>query len=408
MTNILVIDDEIVYHTLIARAFEGFNYKITNSDSGMKGLFLARSLKPDVIICDVMMPDMIGYEVVSSLRRDPEFAHTPILMLTAQSGLQDKLKAFEAGADDHLTKPFEPEELAARISVLLRRAELVRTSATALVATTVREDARVIAVHSLRGGAGCSSLAVNLALGLQGLWKGSTCLVDLTMMAGQVALMLNASLKRTWADIARYDQMELDNEVIDSILSRHDSGLEFVAAPTLPTDADMLKIETLAEALRILKKRFDYIIIDLPHDFHEMTLQALDIADQILMVATPDMASVRATAAALDTFKKLGYPKDQLRMVINATFPRQGLQYEKIATALGVTISMVIPYSPDLFVEAINAGKPFIMTKPNDPISELIEDYAFNLSKPAQKKSRPDTPSEAWLRVYKRYNERKK
>ncbi|MEI7844930.1 MAG: response regulator [Chloroflexota bacterium] len=408
MTHILVIDDEIVYHTLIARAFEGFNYKITNSDSGMKGLFLARSLKPDVIICDVMMPDMIGYEVVSSLRRDPEFAHTPILMLTAQSGLQDKLKAFEAGADDHLTKPFEPEELAARISVLLRRAELVRTSTTTLAATTVREDARVIAVHSLRGGTGCSSLAVNLALGLQGLWKGSTCLVDLTMMAGQVALMLNASLKRTWADIARDDQMELDNEVIDSILSRHDSGLEFVAAPTLPTDADMLKIDTLAEALRILKKRFDYIVIDLPHDFHEMTLQALDIADQILMVATPDMASVRATAAALDTFKKLGYPKDQLRMVINATFPRQGLQYEKIATALGVTISMVIPYSPDLFVEAINAGKPFIMTKPNDPISELIEDYAFNLSKPAQKKSRPDAPSEAWLRVYKRYNERKK
>ncbi len=98
----------------------------------------------------------------------------------------------------------------------------------------------------------------------------------------------------------------------------------------------------------------------------------------------------------------------QVRLVINATFPRLGLQHEKIAAGLGLPVSVIIPYSPDLFVESINAGKPFIASKPGDPISELIEDYAFNISKPAQKKSRPDSPTEAWLRVYKRYNERRK
>jgi pilus assembly protein CpaE len=273
---------------------------------------------------------------------------------------------------------------------------------------TVREDARVIVVHSLRGGVGSSSLAVNLALGLQGLWNGSTNLIDLTMMAGQVALMLNASLKRTWADIARYSSFDLDDEVLNSIISRHESGLDFMAAPTLPTDADTIKTETLGEALRLIKKRYDYVVADLPHDFHEITLQALDIADLILMVGSPDMASVRACAAALDTYKKLGYPSEQIRLVINATFPRLGLQHEKIAIGLGIPVSVIIPYSPDLFVEAINAGKPFITNKPGDPISELIEDYAFNISKPAQKKSRPANPSEAWLRVYKRYNERRK
>jgi pilus assembly protein CpaE len=408
MTHILVIDDEVIFHTMVIRALEGLNYKISTAENGARGLSMARSLKPDVIISDVMMPDIIGYEVVRSLRREPEFAHTPILMLTAQSGLQDKLKAFEAGADDHLTKPFEPAELAARVSVLLRRSEAAKAVAVLSLSSIVREDARVIVVHSLRGGVGSSSLAVNLALGLQGLWNGSTNLIDLTMMAGQVALMLNASLKRTWADIARYSSFDLDDEVLNSIISRHESGLDFMAAPTLPTDADTIKTETLGEALRLIKKRYDYVVADLPHDFHEITLQALDIADLILMVGSPDMASVRACAAALDTYKKLGYPSEQIRLVINATFPRLGLQHEKIAIGLGIPVSVIIPYSPDLFVEAINAGKPFITNKPGDPISELIEDYAFNISKPAQKKSRPANPSEAWLRVYKRYNERRK
>ncbi|MCX6064152.1 MAG: response regulator, partial [Chloroflexi bacterium] len=203
MTHVLVIDDEVVFHNLVTRALEGYNFQITTADNGTTGLFLARSIRPDIIITDVMMPDIIGYEVVRTLRRDPEFAQTPILMLTAQSGLQDKLSAFESGADDHL-----------------------------------REDARMIVVHSLRGGAGSSSLAVNLALGLRNLWHGSTNLVDLTMMAGQVALMLNASLKRTWADIARYSQIELDSDVVNSIISRHECGLDFIAAPTLPTDAE--------------------------------------------------------------------------------------------------------------------------------------------------------------------------
>jgi pilus assembly protein CpaE len=407
MTHVLIIDDETIFHSLVTRALAELNFTITSAENGLSGLSLARSLKPDIIICDVMMPDIIGYEVVRSLRREPEFAQTPILMLTAQSGLQDKLKAFEAGADDHLTKPFEPAELAARVSVLLRRAQMTQAAKTA-APVTVRNETRMIAIHSLRGGAGCSSLAVNLSIALRSLWQGETILLDLTMMAGQVALMLNASLKRTWADIARFTPAELDEQAINSIITRHESGLDFIAAPTLPSEADTIKNQTLETALHLIKKRYGYVLADLPHDFHETTLQALDISDLILLVASPDMASIRATAAALDTYQKLNYPTERIKLVLNATFPRLGLQHEKIAAALGVPVSIIIPYTQDLFVEAINSGKPVIINKPHEPISFLLEDFAFHISKPAQKKSRPENPSEAWQRVYQRYSERRK
>jgi pilus assembly protein CpaE len=405
MLRVLIIDDEPINHKLVARALESLHYELHFSANGMDGVAKARNLEPDLIITDVMMPDINGYEVTRILRREPRFAATPILVLTAQAGLQDKLKSFEAGADDHLTKPFEAAELLMRATALLRRVEasrLVRQDA------AVKQSARLIAVHSLRGGTGASTLAVNLGIGLASLWKKPTTLVDLTMTAGQVAMMLNMPLKRTWTDIARYSADELDMDVLMSIIGTHESGLSFVAAPTFPSEAETLRGETLGAAMRLMKDQFEYIVADLPHDFSEPALQALDFADVILMVATPDMSSLRAVAAAMDTYEKLGYKKEKIKLALNAIFPRSSLSKEKIESASGVSTIVTIPYVQDVFVDAINFGQPPLYHKPHESVSALLEDFALLLSKDEHKKSKPEQPTEAWKRVYKRYQERKK
>ena len=405
MTRVLIIDDEPINHKLVAHALESLHYELYFSANGMDGVAKARSLEPDLIITDVMMPDINGYEVTRILRREPQFAATPILVLTAQAGLQDKLKSFEAGADDHLTKPFEAAELLVRVTALLRRAEASRSLRQESV---VRENARFIAVHSLRGGTGASTLAVNLGLGLAALWKKPAALLDFTMTAGQVAMMLNMPLKRTWADIARYSSDELDMDVLMSIIGTHESGLSFIAAPTFPSEAETLRGETLSAALRLMKSQFEYIVADLPHDFSESALQALDAADVILMVATPDMSSIRAVAAAMDTYEKLGYKKEKIKLVLNAIFPRSSLSKEKIESASGVSTVVTIPYVQDVFVDAINLGQPPLYHRPHESVSALLEDFALLMSKDDHKKSKPENPTEAWKRVYKRYQERKR
>lgn len=405
MTRILYLDDEPINHQLVGKALHFSGYEIEYAENGNSGISRARQIKPDLIITDVMMPDINGYEVTRILRREHQFASIPILVLTAQSGLQDKLKAFEAGADDHLTKPFDAEELAARVAALLRRAESARSLGPEAAPS---ETAHMIAVHSLRGGTGCSTLAVNLAIGLASLWPRSTVLLDLTMTAGQVALMLNMTLRRTWADVARFKPGELDRDALQSVIGQHESGLSFIAAPTFPTEAETLSDETLGAAFNLLKRQYEYIVADLPHDFSGISLQALDAADMILMVASPEMASVRAAAAALDTYIKLGYPREKMKLVLCATFPRAGLLKEKIDAALGMTSVATIPYVQELFVDAINFGRPPVYYKPDEPVSGLMEDFAFHLSKDSHKKTRPQNPTEAWARVYKRYNERKK
>jgi pilus assembly protein CpaE len=402
MTRILFIDDDPINHQLVARALQPLGHQLSFAENGTSGLAQARTTRPDLIITDVIMPDINGYEVTRQLRRDPQFAATPVLVLTAQSGLQDKLQAFESGADDYLSKPFEPAELVARVSALLRRVEMAP-----LAPQNAGQTAQMIAVHSLRGGTGASTLAVNLALSLSNLW-GRTILLDLTMTAGQVALMLNMNLRRTWADIARFKAGEVDMESLQSVISTHDSGLSFIAAPTFPEEGEALHGDNLLTVLNLLKGQYDYIVADLPHDFSDIALTALDAADLILMVGTPDMASIRATAAALDSYSKLGYSKEKIKPLLNAIFPRSSLSKEKIEAAMGMDFVASVPHVPDIVVEAINFGRPLVHEKPQEPISALLEDFAFFLSKKEHKKAKPDNPTEAWNRVYKRHQSRKK
>jgi pilus assembly protein CpaE len=226
------------------------------------------------------------------------------------------------------------------------------------------------------------------------------------MAAGQVALMLNMTLKRTWADISGMLPGEMDADVLGSILSKHESGISLIPAPASLLDAELIGPETLGAALDQYACQYDYIVADLPHDFSSISLQALDRAETILLVGSPDIASVRAFKIALDTYARLGYPEEKVKLVLNAIFPQHGLNKDKIQAALGMPITLTIPHSSDTFVPAINYGQPIVYAKPEEPVSGLLEDLAFYLSRDTSKKSTPEQPSEAWRRVRRRYQKK--
>lgn len=276
MKRLLVIEDELIYQRMIAHALRPMGLEIVTANDGEQGLQLASATPPDIIISDVMMPNVGGFEVARRLRRDPRFAQVPILILTSQVELSDKLAAFEAGADEYMSKPFEPAELIARVSALLRRGEAAQKAAQAAEAET-RSPAEIIAVHSLRGGIGCSSAAVNLAIGLRRLWNRPTLVLDMVLSAGQVALMLNGTLKRTWVDITHIKPEDLDWEALRSIIGEHESGVSYVAAPTFPAEAERFTPALFQQAFKLLCSHFEYVVVDLPHDFGETTIQVLDL-----------------------------------------------------------------------------------------------------------------------------------
>lgn len=401
MTRILVIDDDRIIRTIVEKSLSSLGYDVIAASDGLEGLRLVKAEKPDAVVTDKIMPGIDGFEVTRRLRREPGFAHLPILVLTSESDLEDRVGAFEAGADDYLSKPFEAAELAARLTALLRKAEALRAAET--MGTAVNsEDAQLIAVHSLRGGIGTSGLAVNLAVGLTSLWQSPTLLLDAVIPSGQVSLMLNSPLKRTWADLSSIQADEMDIDILKRIMGLHDSRLQFIAAPSDPTSVETFDPKLVGTAVSILRPRFEYIVADLPHNFSDISLDVLDAADYILLLLAPEMASVHTAAIALDTYKKLGYGQDKIKLVLNWTFEHGGLASKKIETALNHPISLVLPFAPTRFVSAINRGVPLLYSHPEDPISGLIEDFAFRLSKETHQSIPPAAPGASWHRVNER------
>jgi two-component system, OmpR family, response regulator len=121
-TNLLVVDDEPTVRELLAATLRFAGFTVTAASTGTEALEAAERSAPDLVLLDVMLPDMDGFEVIRQLRERPVAAQdVPVLFLTARDEPSDKINGLTLGADDYVTKPFDPEELIARIRAVLRR-----------------------------------------------------------------------------------------------------------------------------------------------------------------------------------------------------------------------------------------------------------------------------------------------
>ncbi|OGF24512.1 hypothetical protein A3H66_01135 [Candidatus Falkowbacteria bacterium RIFCSPLOWO2_02_FULL_45_21] len=121
--KILVVDDEKDLSALVSLHMKMAGFEVLTANNGEKALDLSREEKPDLIILDLMLPKIDGWQVCEQLRQNAATKDIPVIMLTARTQIEDKLKGFEAGADDYVTKPFSPRELVARVKRVLARAE---------------------------------------------------------------------------------------------------------------------------------------------------------------------------------------------------------------------------------------------------------------------------------------------
>jgi two-component system phosphate regulon response regulator PhoB len=119
--RILVIDDEPDLLELVRVNLDQAGYRVETAESGRKGLERVRSSPPDLVVLDLMLPDVSGTEICRQIRADRELESIPIIMLTAKADEVDRVVGFELGADDYVTKPFSPRELTLRVRAVLRR-----------------------------------------------------------------------------------------------------------------------------------------------------------------------------------------------------------------------------------------------------------------------------------------------
>ncbi len=386
-SKVLIVDDDKLTLTIVADTLREAGLVVETAQNGQEALEKAGAFAPDLIVLDVVMPDLDGYEVARRLRGDPSSALIPIIMLTTKGGIADKVTAFQAGADDYLTKPFDPVELEVRV-----KAHLARTRA-ALGVQRGKPRGKVITLFSLRGGAGVTSLAVNLAAALAQLWQVEVPLLDLALESGHTALMLDLRPKYTLADLARKTLDDVEFGLLEGYLADHESGVRVLAAPKSAEEAGLVTPSLVEKVLSLLRGRFEYVVVDTPSAFSEITLAMLDMSDLIILVVTPEIAGVKVTVNTLDIFASLGYPGERLLAVVNHNMPKGALATENIEASLRVQLMDGVPWDSGAFVQGINKGVPFVLSGTSSDAARVVARLAYQISKPDMQQSRPESPS---------------
>ncbi len=150
MSKILVVDDDEAINELVKINLELLGYEVITAKDGIQGFTLAKQELPDLIVLDVMMPDVDGYTVAKRIRENESTKPIPILMLTAMGQLEDKVKGFDIGVDDYLVKPFEMEELKVRVRALLKRINAIPESLATKDILTIGDITLIPEVYSVK------------------------------------------------------------------------------------------------------------------------------------------------------------------------------------------------------------------------------------------------------------------
>ena len=239
--------------------------------------------------------------------------------------------------------------------------------------TTVAKG-KLITVFSAKGGVGKTTLSTNLAAAIAENGKRSVCIVDLDLSFGDVSIVLQLFPVHTIADAVGMDR-RLDPSAVESLLTDHSPGLKALAAPVQPEAKDRISGDMVGKILRILKERFDVVVVDSPPAFDEVVLQAFDEADLILLMGTLDMPALKSLKVTSETLNLLNHPKDRWRLVLNRADMKVGLSIAEVEKTLNMSVSASIPQSNDV-PASINQGKPIVLESPRHPVSQAIKQLA--------------------------------
>ncbi len=284
------------------------------------------------------------------------------------------LQAMRAGAKEFLTWPIRLEDLLAALGRISER-RFGKGEARP-------RGCQVIAVAGTTGGVGSSSIAVNLACALAAREKNSVVLVDLDLALGDADLLLDALPDYTIADLAQ-NINRLDYTLLKRSLTRHACGLYLLPRPMHLEDIPLVTPEEFQRIVGLLKATFTHLVLDLSKAYNQLDLMALEMANQILMVAQLELASLRNVVRLLSSFKQIEGVAQKVKIVVNRVGLDSGhISLKKAQETIGQEFYWQIPNDYRTMIEARNNGIPLIEFAPRASVTQAIVALAEAITTP--------------------------
>ena len=362
--KILVVDDDIDSLKLIGLMLQRNGYEVIAANNGTQALARAASDHPDLIILDIMMPDMNGYEVSRRLRRNPDTKAIPIIMFTAKTLIDDKVAGFEAGADDYLTKPTHPAELASRVKAILMRST-TPTGTPQQQRQAPAPRGTTIGVLGAKGGVGTTSLALNLAVARL-LVSENPIVADFRLGVGSMGLAIGLGRSTGMANVLSKPVDDIRPRLIEAELASHPSGLRALLSSARPSETAInYTPESATAVVRSLRTLGRPTVIDLGSGLTPMTFQLQREMDQLVLVVDPvfvTLTMAREILQELDNSK--GDPNRIHIVVINRAASSAPPSWNEVEQMLGREIRAVISLASELVSQALQANVPAVMFQP--------------------------------------------
>jgi pilus assembly protein CpaE len=263
----------------------------------------------------------------------------------------------------------------------------------------------VITVFSPKGGVGKTTVAVNLAVALSGSGAARVCLVDLDLAFGDVAITLQLIPEHTIAEAVDAEE-HLDFSFLETLLTRHEN-CSILAAPTHPEGKDRISPGLIRRVLRVLRRHFDYVIVDTSPSFDDQVLHAFDETDECILVATLDVPTVKNMKVAIETLDGLDLVPGHRHLLLNRADDEVGLSPANVETLLKMPVATALPTALAV-ANATNHGRPIVLSRPEHPVSKALIRLATTLShegkdgKPASKAGGTPIETEHKRRVFGR------
>jgi pilus assembly protein CpaE len=348
--------------------FEGDVEVVGAATNGEEGVQMASELQPDIVLMDINMPGMDGIQASELITQKAPF--TQVIMMSVQGEADYLRRSMLAGAREFLIKPFSSDELISSIRRVHQLGTSRRQALPSMPRTTtdpaavdrplVQSAGKIVSVFSSKGGVGCSTIAVNLAIALQQTSAIKVAVVDSSLQFGDVGVLLNLYASRTIADLAS-NADDLDDELISDVFIPHSSGVRALLAPPRPEVADTVSPSLVSDVLKRLRTLFDVIIVDTGSVLDDVVLNVLDISDKIIVVTTPEIPAIKDAKLFSEVTEALDYERERIMFVLNKSDKRINIRAEDIEANIKYSIEGQLPLDERTATTAVNQGVPFVL-----------------------------------------------
>ncbi|HLC02868.1 MAG TPA: P-loop NTPase [Anaerolineales bacterium] len=337
-----------------------------------------RAAMPELILIEQPADGQPSLDLIDELTAEmPEAAIVALLASPDATLVQHTLLA---GVRTFLVKPFTQVSLIhtlRRLRELESRRKLAQTASSHRPAQH-RETLQTITIFSPRGGVGCSTLAVNLAVAIHQQLETRVLLVEGKLLFGHLGLMLNLRPQNTLADLIPHAG-SLDAGLVEEVVTQHATGIHVLLSPPDPHVAQGIRPDDLYKVAQGVGRVFDVVIVDAGSFLNDNAVTLMDVADRVLLVTTPELASLHDVSRFIQLSRTLGFPPEKLITVLNRVGMPGGVKVRDIKAALPGEIYALIPDESVTVTRSLNRGIPLVFKSPRSNVGKAIQGLAGKL-----------------------------